>query len=309
MNREAELRQLYQEKLEPELKKTEKERQEQLKSYRLEIGIFILFVIAMFFPTSLLPIDNKMIFIFVIFIIGAVIVSINAPKRKAYTQNFKIKIIQEILRFINPNYKYNPKGFIKNSDYCKSGLYLDGITYEGEDYVTGFVGKTPFQFSELNVYSKSDKSTTVYFKGIFFIADFNKHLQAKTFVFPEKSKTNILNQEKKNLSDSKLVSLENPEFESIFSVYGTSQQEARYILSPAIMEAMVAVYKKYNLKMSFSFIGANMYCGMETGRKNYFEPNLKGYGYEDIEETVRIFGLIETIITEMNLNTRIWTKK
>ncbi len=41
-----------------------------------------------------------------------------------------------------------------------------------------------------------------------------------------------------------------------------------------------------------------------------FKPTVKrGVAYSDIEEFSMILNLIETIITEMNLNTRIWTKK
>ncbi len=48
-----------------------------------------------------------------------------------------------------------------------------------------------------------------------------------------------------------LIKLENPEFEKIFSVYGSSQQEARYVLTPTMMEAIVNVYKTCNLKCGF----------------------------------------------------------
>ncbi len=314
MNREAELRRLYQEKLEPELKKMEKARKEQLKSHRLQLFIFIMFGLSMFVPASLVPWFYKIPLIIVVFITGVVVISLNTSKSRAYTQNYKTKIVQEVLHFINPDYKYFPEGSIKRDDYLKSGLYSDGNEYEGEDYVTGVAGKTPFQFAELYVYSEGDKSTTIYFSGIFFIAEFNKHLHEKTFVFPEKSKINILTKrEKTHFGDYERLTLENPKFEEVFSVYGSSQQEARYILTPAMMEAMLDIHNKYNFEMSFSFIGNNMYFGMSTcknvGRENYFQPNIDGYCYEDIEEIVYIFDLIETIINEMDLNTRIWTKE
>jgi hypothetical protein len=58
------------------------------------------------------------------------------------------------------------------------------------------------------------------------------------------------------------VKLENPGFERIFSVYGDSQQEARYILTPAMMEAMTNNNKQYNRKMYFSFVGSHVYCAI-----------------------------------------------
>ncbi len=106
-----------------------------------------------------------------------------------------------------------------------------------------------------------------------------------------------------------LVKLENPEFEKVFSVYGSSQQEARYIITPVMMEAMVQIYRLYRRKMSFSFIGANVYCAIPMYRNN-FEPKFwRRVKYRDVEAMFFLFSLIETIIREMNLNTRIWTKE
>ncbi len=314
MRTKEELRRLYQEKLEPELKKMEKARKRELKYYRLGIAVIILIGIILFFPASLFPWMFKIPIIFGICFTGIVVSSVTSAKSKVYVQNYKNKIVKEVLHFINPDYQYTPEGTIKREDYLKSGLYSDGNKYEGEDFVTGSVGKTPFQFAELYVYSQSRDSTTVYFSGLFFISEFNKHLQEKTLVIPEKFNINFFTkQEKKYFDDCERLTLENPDFEEVFSVYGTSQQEARYVLTPAMMEAMLDIYNKYKFEISFSFIGNNMYCGMQirksVGRENHFEPNIKGYSYEDVEKIVYIFGLIETIIAEMDLNTRIWTKK
>ncbi len=41
----------------------------------------------------------------------------------------------------------------------------------------------------------------------------------------------------KSFTHGKLVKLENPEFEKEFVVYSSGQQEARYILTPVMMEA------------------------------------------------------------------------
>ncbi len=150
---------------------------------------------------------------------------------------------------------------------------------------------------------------TKVFKGLFFIADFNKNLNESTFVVSEKEYA-VLGREKKKVEHyGELVKLENPEFEKIFSVYGSSPQEARYVLTPTMMEAIVNVHKTYNMKMKFSFTGSKVYCAIAM-KKNMFEPTIKrDVKYNDIEEFYTILNLIETIITEMNLNTRIWTKK
>jgi hypothetical protein len=62
--------------------------------------------------------------------------------------------------------------------------------------------------------------------------------------------------------------------------------------------------------MYFSFKGENVFCAIPFGR-NLFEPNIKksGVNYSDVEEMCVFFSLIEIIVKELNLNTRIWTKE
>lgn len=151
---------------------------------------------------------------------------------------------------------------------------------------------------------------TKVFKGLFFVAEFNKHLNESTFVVSQKQYANLIGNEKTKVKHhGQLVKLENPEFEKIFSVYGSSQQEARYVLTPTMMEAILNVYKTCNLKIMFSFTGSKVYCAIPM-KKDMFEPTVKrGIKYTDIEEFYMILRLIETIINEMNLNTRIWSKE
>lgn len=61
--------------------------------------------------------------------------------------------------------------------------------------------------------------------------------------------------------------------------------------------------------MHFAFIGERVYCAIEFD-KGLFEPRVmkSGVKFSDVEEMYCLFGLIETIIHEMNLNIRIWTK-
>ena len=108
----------------------------------------------------------------------------------------------------------------------------------------------------------------------------------------------------------RLVKLENPEFEKLFAVFSTDQIEARYILTPAIMEAMVRIHKQYKRKMYLSFTGTRVYVAMSFN-KNLFEPKImgKGVNFNDVEFMFNLFVMNETIVHELNLNTRIWTKE
>ncbi len=237
-----------------------------------------------------------------------------------YKKKFKTQIVEKIITFINPNYQYRSKGYVPFKDYKSSGIFVRKVDrYTGDDFVEGIIDKTPFTFSEIKSEYKTESTDSkgnkkvewhTIFKGLFFVAEFNKILNKRTFVVPEKTRASLFGKEKKKIgSYGELVKLENPTFEEIFSVYGNSQQEARYVLTPTMMEAMVHIQQRYDKKMFFSFIDSKVYCAIPI-IKNMFEPKIsKSISYKEIEEMYLLFGLIETIINEMNLNTRIWTKK
>ncbi len=317
------LRQLYQAELKPHLKEMEGDRKHIKKWRRRSLIAFILFLLSLVFILSQ---RNNLIlsaFLFVIPLLALVLAGLflaHAYLRLAkYRKEFKERVMHKVVKLINPDYIYKEDNHIPIDDYLSSNLFSNiHDRYNGDDLITGIIDKTPFSFSEVKADAKKDKNKPdeqvaiwkTIFKGLFFVAEFNKNLNESTYIVPEKAHKNLLGKEKTQIANwGELVKLENPEFEKIFSVYGSSQQEARYVLTPTMMEAIIEVYKKYNLKMMFSFTGSKVYCAIPM-KKDMFEPTIKeGIKYSDIEEISHLLELIETIITEMNLNTRIWTKK
>ncbi len=320
----------------------------------ISVVIFMAVLIVALFQINILSNDVSMFFGFFTLMFGFILIFvpgfIAAASHHKYRKVFKQEVMQQIIKFINPDYHYSEMEYIEREDFEASGITRGMVAeYRGDDLITGTIDKTPFKFSELHVLINNvtkleeklrkgldkplsnlaetitsnfpefkdvtpkatvgDRRLSANFHGLFFMADFNKHLNEKTFVVPEKSYTSFGKEDKSIKGYGELIKLENPEFEKIFSVYGSSQQEARYVLTPRMMEAMVEVQKKYNLNMRFSFKDANVYCAINI-EKGLFEPTIKhGVKYENIEEMYDLLGLIETIITEMNLNTRIWTKE
>ncbi|HRW62125.1 MAG TPA: DUF3137 domain-containing protein [Bacteroidales bacterium] len=319
MRSTEQLRNLYHTELKDQLAGMEKER---IRIKRLKIATaifgFILFLILqnIYKPGIAITIG----IIGVIIILAAVVYIF--MRYTTYRNQFKQEVVSKIIKLINPEYQYDANRHIDMHEFNESNLFsTKAERCQGDDYVEGKIESTDFKFSELNptykVETREDGKTTTewhsIYRGLFFHADFNKHIQGTTFVLPDKA-DRLLGIKRKNLKRDKenyeLVNLENPEFEKIYDVYGSSQVEARYILTPAIMEAMVTIAKKYGRNMYFSFKGERLYCAV-LYNKPLFEPRIKksGVNYADVEEMFHLFGLIETIIHEMNLNTRIWTKE
>lgn len=144
-------------------------------------------------------------------------------------------------------------------------------------------------------------------------ADFNKNFSGTTYVLPDTAEKlfGSFGQSLQKFSGrGDLVKLENQEFEKRFVVYGSDQVEARYILTPAIMEAMVNLAGRFGNSVYFSFVDSRIYFARSFSH-GLFEPNLfrSGVNFNDAKEMFELFGMISILVQELNLNTRIWTKE
>jgi hypothetical protein len=310
-----ELKSLYSTTLEERLKALETQR----KKIKKTIFSGAVILLAVFLLAGSILGEATMFVLIAGIIVIAILVG---GKISKYRAAFKKEVVAEIVKLIDESWHYNSDNHVSVADYHSSKIFTNGVDrHKGDDYVKGFIQKTAFEFSELHTEykttttdSKGNTKTSWHtiFKGLFFHADFNKHLKAETLVLPDTAQRLFgkLGQSFQKMSGrGDLVKLENNEFEKLFVVYGSDQIEARYILTPVLMEKMVELKKKYNHHLHFSFVGSRVYCGMSIS-KNMFEPCIfkSGVRFEDVQEMHDYFAFIEVMIQEMNLNTRIWTK-
>ncbi len=267
-------------------------------------------------------------------------------------RHYKGEIVPRIVAFLDPSFSYDPRGRIDHRTFNDSQLFpLQAIDCMCEDMVSGTIERVDFKFCELIAYHVEEPTDTPealpeglpdhlplelleqvksgrvktrpdFFAGLFLYAAFNKEIHGKTVVLPNKDRavTDRLGREKREVDFyGQLVKLENPAFEEVFSVYSTSQQEARYIITPTIMEAILKLHHTTYKRMAgaaihISFVGQNVYCAIRhraSGMLFLFDPSygIKGdIEFEEIEYMYRLLSTIEVIIRDMNLNTRIWTK-
>lgn len=228
-------------------------------------------------------------------------------------------VVEPIIQYISPGLTYQPKNGIPQLRFKASGIFRHGIDrYNCEDLIKGTVDQTRIQFSELHAECKSSngKNQTWHtiFKGLFFIADFNKHFKGRTFVLPDSAEKLFgrFGQKLQEIGKShgELVKLEDPAFEREFAVYSTDQVEARYILSPALMQRMLEFKYKTGEKVHFSFTGGEVNIAISSN-KNRFEPKLFStvLDIELAREFVEDLQMALAVVEDLNLNTRIWTKE
>ena len=317
----SDLRALYDGVLAPRLAALERERLV-LRHAILAGGLLIGLPIAMAFccgndlllPVVPEPVQPLVLPLSMVWLFAGAIVAITRyglPGITAYLNyhaRFKRDVVQEIFKLVSPSAVYDPYGYISAAVFDRSELFETQGALRGDDLVRGRIGETPFEACEIDRhYSTGGKNsrTVSVFHGLFFRLDFNKVIQGKTIVQPQR----VQGIELRSRRELARVPLENPEFEKAFEVFSTNPVEARYILTPLLMERIVALHNTTGRPLCLSFIGNRAYVAIDYGRA-LFEPSIaETTSFVALTEMAEHFRLAELVVQELDLNTRIWTKE
>jgi hypothetical protein len=266
-------------------------------------------------------------FVLILIGIAGIGIAIYLWKRKysAYVEDYKENIIGRIVKFIDNSLEYSPSYYIEEDKFLNSNMFnTSPDRYTGSDYVSGKIGYTEIEFSFIHAQYKTETTYTdddghrhteehwhTIFKGIFLIADFNKHFNTQVLIWPDRS-INLLKGIKKKfafLSGWQVINLEDPEFDRYFIAYGEDQIEARYILSTSLVKRIIDYRKKINKDLYISFKNSNMYVAIPWDYP--FSPvlfrSIMNYGL--LHEYYETLSMIISIVEDLNLNTRIWSKQ
>ncbi len=237
---------------------------------------------------------------------------------------FKGLILTKIVSAIDPALSYHPDSCISEEAFKNTGLFQNRIDrFSGEDCVSGSYHGVNLILSELHAEyksestdSKGNRTTTWHdiFKGVFLIADFQKDFKTRTIAFPDVAE-NLLGQmlgnflQKCNISqEGRMVRMENTEFEKYFAVYAHDDVEARYLLSPKLMEQMVELRKRFDSQISFSFTDSCMNIAIPAAH-DFFEMPGGNLDYDSLKRCLSEFMFFLGIIDDLSLNVRIWSKE
>ena len=225
---------------------------------------------------------------------------------------YKQNIISAIISQLCENACFQPENGIPEQTFRASGLFgTSPDRYHSEDLINGKIDKTSFCCSEIVAEEKQittdskGRTRTRWvdiFRGFFFIADFQKDFQGQTVIY-RNSWLKIGNGKQR-------VKLENPEFEKSFDTFSTDQIEARYILTPSLMEKLLELDRKFPGRITVSFLNSMVIIAIPDS-KNHFEASIWHSQLRNNSLREEFFTLIAllNIINDLNLNLRIWTKE
>lgn len=238
---------------------------------------------------------------------------------------FKEIVVPQIIKFFDPSLEFHPDRMVPSKLYDLSGLFAqEWDDYDGEDFVSGFYKGVEVMFSELKTEYETEstddegnttRTTHTIFDGVFFVADFHKDFKYRTYVLPdvaEKYFGKLLGGffQKCNVFQSgKLIKLENVEFEKEFAVYADDPVEARYILSPLLMERLLVLRKCFACPLQIAFVDSCMFIAIST-KEDFFElSSLKNFDITVAEHCKNELEMFLKIVEELNLDRRIWSKQ
>lgn len=244
-----------------------------------------------------------------------------AGAKTQYKLRYKQKVIRALLNDFGENLRFSPNNGISESEFIHSQLFkTQPHRYHTEDLIAGKIEKTSFYFAEVHAEYKTETRTKHgrqehwhdILKGVVFVADFNKHFNGITVVRPKDIGASLgawFSEHIYSFNDRELVTLEDEQFEKNFVTYSSDQVEARYILTPALMQRINELNRRSAYCISLSFTGSQVYIAFPLDH-NYFEPPFfKSLLKPDLlESDLNILQFMFGIIKELDLNTRIWTK-
>ena len=317
----SELTDFYYKVLFPTLKKLEEDRKH-IRYRIILVGSIYTFIVAMILlslKNILFENLNFLAFIGIAYIgVGAFIYKFLT---KDYTAEFKDKVIEPLILEIDRNLNYASALHVSQHLFQESQLFTSKPDrMSGNDFVNGEIDKVKIQFSDIHAEkrhkdSKGRESWSTIFKGLFIVSEFNKHFHGKTIVLPDSAQRSFGNLiggwlQSNNVNRDELVKMDDVEFEKEFVVYSTDQIEARYILSHSLMKRLLTFKKRSKHPVYISFIGESIHMAIEYN-KDLFEPSVfhSLLDYKIAMEYVQTLHLAISIIDELKLNEKLWSKR
>lgn len=327
-NEEKQFKEYYQESLKPEIEildgwyndfqeKTSKKRSRYiiLAVLCLLITISAIFIIAPINPEVAFGIGFTSFIVASVFFYLIKSVQIEYDKLlKKIRFYYKKNVIGKYCLAHFEDFAYLPHQHVGRQKMSASQLF-NGLIFikGGEDFFRFHFGDVMIQFSEVKVtYNRELEGYTEFFVSV----EFNKPFKSHSLILPESSL------KVKNVIDSnsflfgyrdatrhmELVNLEFSDFEDEFIVYSESQIEARYILSPSLMQKLVDYKREKHWKPYMSFYDNRLYMRFDAGH-NFFEAQYDEgtFGsFENVKEDLKIIQDIVGVIDALNLDEKIW---
>lgn len=216
---------------------------------------------------------------FVFSIIIGIFISAIATYGKAKNFNllYKNTIVLSVFKKLFNNINYNPDFGISRDVIASTEMVDMGNEYESNDYLSATYKNIKFETADVTITqvthdSKGNTHRSTYFKGQWYVFDFNKNFKSNIQVCEYSfmhNKTGGL------FSSNRLrkIELEDMEFHKKFEVFAQNDLEAFYILTPSVIQRIKLLEEKINGALILCFVNNKLHLGVHN-YKDFFEPSL-----------------------------------
>lgn len=231
---------------------------------------------------------------------------------------FKDKVFGKIVKFVSPGAEYVMHGHVSVADLAESGLFSRAnYSLTGNDLIVGRHQGVPFQFCDLTVevqqkFTRENDDPTYAFYGQFFMARFNKSFNSPVYIFPKTGVKGFFSANEASTymeHQGEKIQLEDPDFMKMFNVYGADQIEARYILTPSLMERIKELAVRTKGQFYIAFYNNRITVANNSGTNNFEIKSNKSITDNDYKVMTDFYqDLCDqfAIIDDLKLNIKIW---
>ena len=236
---------------------------------------------------------------------------------------------ERVMNSLDPNCDFDAARHIESEEYDRSGLFPDEYNgFTGGNFVHRKVGETDMAGSNLNVtYSwettrtetstdsqgntqtrtVTDSHTETRFSGLLLRFDAAKEFEGWVYIDPRR--------EAHRRDGTVEVLLPSSEFMDRFTVSATDEFTAHYLLSPATLERMLALKARFQQPIHMSFVRGALYLALPGVDLDFGDA--PGLFHSVSEESVlgvvakcrQSLSFLDSLVEQLDLNTRIWTKQ
>lgn len=233
------------------------------------VGVIITAVFA-FLLGGLHPM--LLMIIFASFVLTSVIASKN---KKEYSTVYKNLLVREALENTFTDFQFFPSLGISKNEIIFTDMMQMGNRYYCEDYVKGKYKEVPFEQSDVCIqnvtHTGKTTNTVTYFRGRWMIFNFNKNFRCdlqvreKGFSY-SKRKGGLFTPDDEKMEK---IELEDIDFNNRFDVRGQNIQEAFYLLTPQIIEAMHNLSEQTSGRIMFCFVRNKLHVAVNNGVNSF----------------------------------------
>ncbi len=233
--------------------------------------------------------------------------------KNALRSEYKDTFLPGILNESFDNAKFEYWVGLTEMEVMQTSLYKLGNRLESEDLLTGEYKGVSFKQADVHIWNhvetEEENRDVEYFDGRIIMFDTKTDYSSSVRVI-SKPRTSGKGDYRLGFDEEHRVEMESMEFNDVFKVYARTGHDAFYILTPEVMERMMAIWRKYGRneknqyrEMSFHLRDNKFYFAVETGN-SAFEPSKFPICYPDekaklekdigiIMELIECFAFIE----------------